>query len=120
MTGSSVSSGPLFASDTARSRVACGSSGRPTGVTTIKVEEPAVLGLTDPELWEDPWIYLVKASNIEFTDPEVGILREFPLRGGTATCDDFHGPAEWDLIEHQPGYLVKSDDEASPVDRNRT
>ena len=28
-------------------------------------------------------------------DSEVPILREFLLRGGTATFDDFHGPVEW-------------------------
>ena len=78
-------------------------SRRMARVTTIKVQEPVVLELTDPEVWEHPWIYLVEPSNIEFTDPEVGILREFLLRGGTATFDDFDGPAEWDLVKHQLG-----------------
>ena len=78
-------------------------SRRMARVTTIKVQEPVVLELTDPELWKHPWIYFVEPSNIEFTDTEVGILREFLLRGGTATFDDFHGPAEWDLVEHQLG-----------------
>ena len=30
------------------------------------------------------------------TDADVAILREFLLRGGTLTFDDFHGPIEWD------------------------
>ena len=29
------------------------------------------------------------------------ILREFLLRGGTLTFDDFHGPYEWELTEQQ-------------------
>ena len=29
------------------------------------------------------------------------ILREFLLRGGTATFDDFHGPFEWDNFERE-------------------
>ena len=29
------------------------------------------------------------------------ILREFLLRGGTLTLDDFHGPYEWELTEKQ-------------------
>ena len=29
------------------------------------------------------------------------ILREFLLRGGTATFDDFHGPIEWDNFERE-------------------
>ena len=44
-----------------------------------------------------PWIYFVEPGNLELhrqrTSP---ILREFLLRGGTATFDDFHGPFEWD------------------------
>ena len=28
-------------------------------------------------------------------------MREFLLRGGTATFDDFHGPIEWDIFERE-------------------
>ena len=70
-------------------------------VTAVKVNEPIILELTDPRLWEHPWLYFVEPSNIEFTEREVEILREFLLRGGTATFDDFHGPLEWDLFEAQ-------------------
>ena len=35
------------------------------------------------------------------TDAEVETLREFLLRGGTVTFDDFHGPQEWALFERQ-------------------
>ena len=70
-------------------------------VTTIVVNEPVILELEDETLWDHPWIYFVEPANIEFTEAEVGILREFLLRGGTATLDDFHGPVEWDLVERQ-------------------
>ena len=70
-------------------------------VTTIKINEPIVLELTDIQLWEHPWIYFVEPANIEFSDRESEILREFLLRGGTATFDDFHGPVEWELFEQQ-------------------
>ena len=70
-------------------------------VTTIVVNEPVILELEDDALWDHPWIYFVEPANIEFTEAEVGILREFLLRGGTATLDDFHGPVEWDLVERQ-------------------
>ena len=70
-------------------------------VTTIVVNEPVILELEDEALWDHPWIYFVEPANIEFTEAEVGILREFLLRGGTATLDDFHGPVEWDLVERQ-------------------
>ena len=70
-------------------------------VTTIVVNEPVILELADDALWDHPWIYFVEPANIEFTEAEVGILRQFLLRGGTATLDDFHGPVEWDLVERQ-------------------
>ena len=56
-----------------------------------------VLTLEDPKLWEHPWIYMVEPSNLVLKDTEVPILREFLLRGGTLTFDDFHGPYEWQL-----------------------
>ncbi len=70
-------------------------------VTAVTVNEPLVLELTDQRLWEHPWIYFVEPSNILFSQKEAEILREFLLRGGTATFDDFHGPLEWDLFEQQ-------------------
>jgi hypothetical protein len=70
-------------------------------VTAINVGEPIVLTLEDPKLWENPWIYIVEPSNLVLKDTEVPILREFLLRGGTLTFDDFHGPFEWELTEKQ-------------------
>ena len=70
-------------------------------VTSVRVKEPVVMELSDERLWEHPWIYFVEPANIELSDEEAGVLREFLLRGGTATFDDFHGPEEWDLFERQ-------------------
>ena len=66
--------------------------------TAIDVGDPIVLALEDPALWEHPWIYFVEPGNLRLKDAEVPILREFLLRGGTATFDDFHGPYEWDNL----------------------
>jgi hypothetical protein len=66
--------------------------------TAIHVEDPIVLGLDDPELFEHPWIYFVEPGNLRMTDADVSALREFLLRGGTATFDDFHGPIEWENL----------------------
>ena len=60
-----------------------------------------VLELEDERLWQYPWIYIVEPSNLQLRDTEVQILREFLLRGGTLTMDDFHGPYEWDLTVRQ-------------------
>ena len=64
--------------------------------TAIEVNEPVVLTLEDPKLWDHGWIYFVEPGNLRLRDEEVPILREFLLRGGTATFDDFHGPYEWE------------------------
>ena len=64
--------------------------------TAIEVNDPIVLTLDDPKLWDQGWIYIVEPGNLRLRDDEVSILREFLLRGGTATFDDFHGPYEWD------------------------
>jgi hypothetical protein len=63
--------------------------------TSIHVEDPIVLTLDDARLFEYPWIYIVEPGNLMLLDTEVRNLREFLLRGGTLTFDDFHGPVEW-------------------------
>jgi hypothetical protein len=69
--------------------------------TAIKVEEPIAIALDDPRLFTYPWIYIVEPGNLKLLDSEVPILREFLLRGGTLTFDDFHGPLEWDHMAAQ-------------------
>ena len=64
--------------------------------TAIEVNDPIVLTLKDPKLFDHAWLYFVEPGNLRLEDEEVSILREFLLRGGTATFDDFHGPYEWD------------------------
>jgi len=76
-------------------------SRRLSRVTSIHVNEPITLTLEDDRLWEYPWIYLVEPGNLRLTPVEVGIFREFLLRGGTATFDDFHGPTEWDIFRRE-------------------
>jgi hypothetical protein len=66
--------------------------------TSIQVEDPIVLTLDNPKLFEYPWIYFVEPGNLKMLDSDVTNLREFLYRGGTATFDDFHGPAEWDNL----------------------
>ena len=70
-------------------------------VTSIQVNDPVVLTIEDPNLWSYPWIYIVEPGNLRLKDTEVPILREFLLRGGTLTFDDFHGPIEWANLERE-------------------
>jgi hypothetical protein len=71
-------------------------SRRVKSATAIQVQDPIVLTLDDPRLFTYPWIYFVEPGTLKMTDSEVKILREFLLRGGFATFDDFHGPYEWE------------------------
>jgi hypothetical protein len=70
-------------------------------VTSIAVTDPVVITLDDEKLWEYPWIYLVEPSNLVLNEKDAATLREYLLRGGTLTLDDFHGPYEWDLTVRQ-------------------
>ncbi len=69
--------------------------------TSIKVEDPIVMTLDDPKLFQNPWIYFVEPGNLKMLDSDLPILREFLLRGGSAYFDDFHGPYEWDNFAHE-------------------
>jgi hypothetical protein len=74
---------------------------RVRSVTAIRVQDPVVIAIDDPNLFLYPWIYFVESGNLKLTDQDAKVLREFLLRGGTATFDDFHGPLEWDNLETQ-------------------
>ena len=69
--------------------------------TAIDVQDPIVLTLEDPRLFTYPWIYFVEPGNLKLTESDAKTLREFLLRGGTATFDDFHGPFEWEHFAAQ-------------------
>ena len=66
-------------------------------MTSLKVNpDGRVLEITDPELFDYPWIYIVEPGYLEFTEEEVSILRDYLLNGGFLMVDDFWGEAEWD------------------------
>jgi hypothetical protein len=69
--------------------------------TAIHVEDPILMTLDDPRLFENPWIYFVEPSSMRMTESELPILREFLLRGGSANMDDFHGQFEWDAFQRE-------------------
>ena len=71
-------------------------SRRLSRLTSIKVNDPIVVTLDEERIWEYPWLYFVEPGNLQLGADEVTRLREFLLRGGTITFDDFHGPIEWD------------------------
>ena len=60
--------------------------------------EPKVLEITDPELFNYPWVFMSGAGNIVITDEEAAILRKYLLNGGAMMVDDFWGQGEWDGV----------------------
>jgi hypothetical protein len=66
-------------------------------LTSLEVNpEPLVLELTDPELVDYPFIYLLEPGRLVFSTAEVEALRSYLLNGGFLMVDDFWGEAEWD------------------------
>jgi hypothetical protein len=65
-------------------------------MTSMKVHpDGIVLELTDPELFNYPFIYIVEPGALEFTEEEVKALRRYLLNGGFLMVDDFWGEREW-------------------------
>jgi hypothetical protein len=73
-----------------------------TGVqrlTRIAVAEPKHFRLTDPELFEHPWLYATQVGWWDLSDAEVRCLGQYLLRGGFVLVDDFWGAEQWDTFE---------------------
>src|SRR5712691_2445347 len=71
-------------------------------VTSLKVNpDGRVLRLTDPELLDYPWIYMVEVGSRELRDEEVPILRKYLQNGGVLMADDFWGTVQWNQFESQ-------------------
>jgi hypothetical protein len=65
-------------------------------LTSMKVDpEGKRLRLTDPELSQFPFIYLVEPGALEFSEDEAKALRRHLLSGGFLFVDDFWGEAQW-------------------------
>lgn len=54
-------------------------------------DRPAQVRLTDPELWDYPYLYLTGHGNIQLSEQEVGILRRYLESGGFLHADDNYG-----------------------------
>jgi hypothetical protein len=71
-------------------------------LTAMKVDpEGKVLQLTDPDLFNHPFIYIVEPGRLEFEDAEVKALRRYLLNGGFLMVDDFWGEAEYENLYEQ-------------------
>ncbi len=71
-------------------------------MTSMKVNpDGRILNLTDPELTDYPWIYMVEPGGLSFNDEEVGALRKYLLNGGFLMFDDFWGDSAWLNVERE-------------------
>jgi len=71
-------------------------------MTSLKVDPNGkVLRLTDPKLFEYPFIYIIEPGGMRLRDEEVVALRDYLNRGGFLMVDDFWGQREWDNLERE-------------------
>ena len=68
-------------------------------LTSLKVNpEPLVLELSDPRLFDYPFIYIVEPGRMSLFEEEVETLRQYLLGGGFLMFDDFWGEDDWDNV----------------------
>jgi hypothetical protein len=66
-------------------------------LTTIRTDpDGRVIDLTDPELINYPWIYMVEPGAMRLDEDEVAALRNYLLSGGFLMADDFWGTHQWE------------------------
>jgi len=71
-------------------------------VTSLKVDpDGRVIRLTDPDLFNCPWIYMVEPGSLRLRDEEVSILRKYLLNGGVLMADDFWGEWQWESFHRE-------------------
>jgi hypothetical protein len=71
-------------------------------MTSFKVDpDGRVLSLTDEELFDYPFVYMVEPGALRLDEQEVQALRKFLLNGGVLMGDDFWGPLEWANFERE-------------------
>ncbi|MBE7539007.1 MAG: DUF4159 domain-containing protein [Opitutaceae bacterium] len=71
-------------------------------MTSVKVDpDGRIIRLTDPELADYPFIYIVEPGGLYLNESEVRALRKYLLNGGFLMLDDFWGEREWASMEHE-------------------
>lgn len=68
-------------------------------MTSTKVDpDGRFLWLTDKELSDYPFIYMVEPGSLYLTNEEVAALRKYLLNGGFLMLDDFWGEYAWSVV----------------------
>lgn len=83
-------------------------------MTSLKVNpEPVVVQLTQPNLGDYPFLYIVEPGALIFSKQEADALRKYLLNGGFLMLDDFWGEAAWENVREQ---MQKVFPEREPID----
>lgn len=65
-------------------------------LTTLKVNpNSAVIQLTDPRLFDYPFVFLSAPYSVVYSDQEIAALRRYLANGGFMMCDEFWGTVQW-------------------------
>jgi hypothetical protein len=71
-------------------------------MTSLKVNpDGRFIELTDRELFDYPWIYIVEPGLLVFSEAEVSALRKYLLNGGFLMVDDFWGDLQWENFHRE-------------------
>ncbi|MFU7559988.1 DUF4159 domain-containing protein [Roseiconus sp. JC912] len=71
-------------------------------LTTIKVNpEHKVVDLTDEDLRDYPFLYMIEPGGLSFSEAEVIALREYCLSGGFLMVDDFWGDTQYENLAYE-------------------
>jgi len=71
-------------------------------LTTLKVNpNPIILRLTDDELFDYPFIYIIEPGALVFSEDEVLALRRYCLNGGFLMVDDFWGDSQYENLRSE-------------------
>lgn len=71
-------------------------------LTSLRVNpEPLILELTDPRLFDYPFVYLIEPGAMVLKEAEVAALRRYCLNGGFVMIDDFWGDSEYENLERE-------------------
>ena len=71
-------------------------------LTSLKVNPvPISRRLTDPDLFNYPFLYMIEPGRLSFSEEEAAALRRYLFNGGFLMVDDFWGDDQWENFYQQ-------------------
>ena len=87
-------------------------------LTSLEVDpDGLIIRLTDEELFDHPFIYIIELGDLEFSPDEVVALRKYLNKGGFLMVDDFWGEYEWqNFYDHMKRVFPNREPEEVPLE----